>query len=77
MVKHKVNKKWYKSKLIWFNVALGVGTALEASLNIIQGYFDPRVYFVESGLAAGINVLLRIITNQGIGNEPVDDNNPS
>jgi hypothetical protein len=74
MIKRTQNKKWWKSKLIWFNIALGIGTALEASLSIIQGYFDPRVYFGITGAAAGINVLLRIITNQGIGNESTDDN---
>jgi hypothetical protein len=77
MHKRPINKKWYKSKLIWFNIALGVGTALEASLGIIQGYFDPRVYFGITGIAAGVNVLLRTITTQGIGNEPIDDNDPN
>lgn len=59
-------KKWYKSKMIWFNVAIAMGAAVEASLNIIEGYFDPRIYFGLVVLIAGVNVLLRCISTSGI-----------
>jgi hypothetical protein len=59
-------KKWYKSKIIWFNVAIAMGAAVEASLNIIEGYFDPRIYFGLVVLIAGVNVLLRCISTSGL-----------
>lgn len=56
-------KKWYKSKMLWFNFIIGVGSAIEASLNIVQGYFDPRVYFAIVALVSGINMALRFISS--------------
>jgi hypothetical protein len=55
-------KQWWKSKVLWFNFIIGVGAASEASLNIIQGYFDPRVYFFVVTLVSGINMALRFIS---------------
>jgi hypothetical protein len=55
-------KRWYKSKVLWFNFIIGVGAACEASLNIVQGYFDPRVYFVVVALVSGVNMALRVIS---------------
>ncbi len=60
-------KPWYKSKLVWFNVIVAVGTAAEASLHVIADNFSPEVYF---GLILGItavNVILRFATSTGIG----------
>jgi hypothetical protein len=59
-------KKWYKSKTLWFNVAVAVGAAVEASLTLVQGYFDPRVFLALIGLAAGVNVVLRFLTTTGV-----------
>ena len=59
-------KKWYKSKTLWFNVAVAMGAAVEASLTLVQGYFDPRVFLALIGLVAGINVVLRFLTTTGI-----------
>ena len=59
-------KKWYKSKTLWFNVAVAIGTAVEASLTLVQGYFDPRVFLALIGLTAGVNVVLRFLTTTGI-----------
>ena len=56
-------KKWYKSKMLWFNFIIGVGAAIEASLNIVQGYFDPRVYLGVVALVSGINMVLRFISS--------------
>ncbi len=60
-------KKWYQSKVLWFNVLIAVGTALEASLSLIQGYFDPRVFLAIIALTSGVNVVLRFATSQGLG----------
>jgi hypothetical protein len=59
-------KKWYKSKVLWFNVAVAIGAAIEASLTLVQGYFDPRVFLGIIGLTAGINVILRFLTTSGV-----------
>ena len=59
-------KKWYKSKVLWFNVAVAVGAAVEASLTLVQGYFDPRVFLALIGITSGINVVLRFMTTTGV-----------
>jgi hypothetical protein len=59
-------KKWYKSKTLWFNILVAMGTAVEASLTLIQGYFDPRVFLALIGLTAGVNVMLRFITTTAV-----------
>jgi hypothetical protein len=56
-------KKWYKSKMLWFNFIIGVGAAIEASLSIIQGYFDPRIYLALIALVSGVNMALRFISS--------------
>lgn len=59
-------KPWWKSKLVWFNVIVTMGTAAEASLHLLADYFDPRVYFVIILLVAGTNVALRFATSTGL-----------
>lgn len=59
-------KPWYKSKTIWFNILVAVGTAIEASLSLVQGYFDPRVFLAIIGATAGVNAVLRIVTTTGL-----------
>lgn len=60
-------KPWYKSKIVLFNILVAMGAAIEASLSLIQGYFDPRVFLVIIALTSGVNVVLRFITSQGLG----------
>ena len=43
-----------------------MGTAVEASLTLVQGYFDPRVFLALIGLTAGVNVMLRFITTTAV-----------
>ena len=59
-------KKWYKSKTIWFNVLAAMGAALEASLAIIQGEVKPELYLALVVFVAGGNVILRVLSTQGI-----------
>ena len=59
-------KPWWQSKSLWFNTAVGVGTAIELSFHLVEGYFDPRVYLGLIGVVAGVNVVLRTITTQGV-----------
>jgi hypothetical protein len=62
-------KPWWQSKTIWFNILVAMGAAGEASLNVIQGYFDPRIYYVLLMLVPAINVVLRFISTQAIGKQ--------
>lgn len=62
-----MRKKWYKSKTLWFNVIVAIGAAAEASLNVIEPYFDPRFFYGLLVLVPAINVVLRFATNQEIG----------
>ena len=62
----KALKPWWRSKTLWFNTAVGVGTAIEISFHLVEGYFDPRVYLGLIGIVAGVNVVLRTITAQGV-----------
>jgi hypothetical protein len=59
-------KKWYQSKTVWFNILIAMGAAVEASLNIVEGYFDPKIYFGLVVLIAGVNVVLRCISTSAI-----------
>lgn len=61
-----MTKKWWKSKLVWFNVLVAIGAAAEGSLHIIADKFSPEVYFGLILLISGINVMLRFATNTGI-----------
>lgn len=59
-------KKWWKSKVLWFNVLVTVGTAAENSLHIIADRFTPEGYFSLIVIIAAVNVILRMATNTGI-----------
>ena len=59
-------KKWYKSKTLWFNVAVAIGAAVETSLSLVQGYFDPRFFLALIGLTSGVNVVLRFMTTTAV-----------
>ena len=56
-------KPWYKSKIVWFNMLVAVGTAAEASLHVIADKFSPEVYFGLILIVAAINVALRFATS--------------
>jgi hypothetical protein len=62
-----MRKPWYTSKTIWFNIAAAMGAALEASLSIIQGELKPEYYLILVVFVAGGNVILRMLSTQGIG----------
>ena len=55
-----MSKKWYTSKTLWFNV-----TAIVAGLitNAITEMIKP---YIQVGTLAVINVILRIVTSEGI-----------
>jgi hypothetical protein len=61
-----LRKKWYKSKTLWFNVLVAIGAAVEASLSLIEGYFSPITFLTLIAIVAGVNVVLRFISTNGL-----------
>lgn len=61
-----MTKKWWKSRVLWFNVIVAIGTAAEASLHVIADNFTPNTYFALVLGVAAVNVVLRFATNIGI-----------
>lgn len=59
-------KKWYLSKVIWFNIVVSALVALEASFSALQSILPTNVYAVAVPVLAIGNAVLRIITTQGI-----------
>ena len=58
-------KKWWQSKAVWLNI---LGTAI-AITQAIQGepWIDPEI---QIGILAGLNALVRILTNVPIAGTP-------
>lgn len=59
-------KCWYKSKTLWFNVAVAGLAALEASFGAIQPLLGGDVYAYGVVLLAVGNAVLRVISAQEI-----------
>lgn len=65
-------KPWYTSKTIWFNIIVAALATLEALTGLLQPYLPQHWY---AGVAVGLpvlNVILRIITNQGLAIKKTD-----
>jgi|TARA_R100000479_G_C6305116_1_gene171800 hypothetical protein len=60
-------KKWYQSKTIWFNVLTFVVSSLTALVNGDWIQENPETAAIVSGVIALINIVLRKITEKGIG----------
>ncbi len=57
-------KKWYRSKMLWTNVigiAIIIVSTTTANEELVQ-----TLLAAEGSLLAVINVILRLITNQGL-----------
>jgi hypothetical protein len=59
-------KPWYKSKTLWVNILVAVLATLEASTGLLQPYLPNHWYVAVAVGLPVINVVLRIITTQGI-----------
>jgi len=57
-------KKWYHSKTLWTNV-IGL-VAIVVSVVIVREDIAQEILAAEASLLAVINLLLRIITDQGL-----------
>ena len=59
-------KKWYKSRVLWFNVLLAGLAALEASANLIQPYVPGDIYGWGLMILTVGNAMMRIIGSRGL-----------
>lgn len=59
-------KEWYKSKTMWFNLAVGVAAGMPMALPILQSLLTPGVYLIAMFIVAIVNIVLRTITEQGL-----------
>lgn len=55
-------KPWWRSKTMWFNMAVAALIALEMNLPGLQGFIEPQTYaYVLMGVNI-VNVVLRAVT---------------
>ena len=59
-------KEWYKSKTMWFNLAVGVAAGMPMALPILQPLLTPVLYLTAMFIVAVVNIVLRSITEQGL-----------
>jgi len=59
-------KSWWKSKTLWVNVIVAVLASLEATTGLLQPYLPEHWYVVVAVGLPVINVVLRIVTTQGL-----------
>lgn len=59
-------KPWWKSKTLWVNIIVAVLASLEATTGLLQPYLPQHWYVVVAVGLPVINVVLRIVTTQGL-----------
>ena len=59
-------KKWYKSRVLWFNVLLAGLGALEASANLIQPYVPGDIYGWGLMVLTVGNSMMRVLGSRGL-----------
>lgn len=58
-------KKWFTSKTMWVNFAIGLVGLIGATLE--QSPMDPQTVGMGMAGVGAVNMVLRSITNSGIG----------
>lgn len=62
----KPTKPWYQSKTLWLNFLAAVLVALETNFHLLQSSIGDHAYVAISSVLAGANVVLRMVTTEGI-----------
>lgn len=63
-------KPWWKSKTMWFNIAVVGGAALSGAvvfLPVLEPLLTPAAYATVFFVIGVVNVMLRSVTKEGIG----------
>lgn len=63
-----MNKQWYESRTIWFNVLSGV-VAIATALQAPDVGLNPKVVSIFSSIVTAGNILLRMVTDKSIGGD--------
>jgi hypothetical protein len=66
-------KHWWESKTILINLAIGIITAIEVRLELIQPLLSVNLYSIISLLLVIANVFLRTITHKGVSLNATND----
>lgn len=56
------SKPWWQSKTLWVNAMSAVAVCVQALAG--QPWFSPEL---QAAILAGVNVVLRLLTNQPVG----------
>ena len=59
-------KAWWKSKTLWVNIIVAVLASLEATTGLLRPYLPEHWYVAVAVGLPVINVVLRIVTTQGL-----------
>ena len=62
----EVSKRWWRSRTVWFNVAVAVFASLELSLGTLQPVLPAGWYAMAVIVVPLVNIALRRITTQPI-----------
>lgn len=65
-MERRSGKAWWKSKTLWLNAALAMGSVAEANMGILRDHLGPHSYLGLITLAAGLNAALRFITSEPV-----------
>lgn len=58
----EVSKRWWRSRTVWFNVAVAVFASLELSLGVLQPVLSANWFVLISVAVPIINIMLRSVT---------------
>lgn len=59
-------KRVHRSRVIWFNVLIGLGALLEANVHLLQPLLGVDVYQAIVFVLVVGNGVLRLVTNAGV-----------
>lgn len=65
-------KPWYKSKTMWFNLAIVGGAALDSAVGLlptVESLVPASMYSIIFFVVGVVNMALRAVTTNGIGKD--------
>lgn len=65
-----IEKKWFKSRTLWFNVFVAAMLLAEQNITSLQGLLPDSFYKLAVFLVPMINMLLRVATTKGLSFTP-------
>jgi hypothetical protein len=64
-----MNKVWYKSKTMWFNLAIVGGAAVDAAVGLlptVEPLLSQEIYAITFFVVGIVNVALRAVTSNAV-----------